>query len=697
MTTTAGEEGACEGGEVIVDDAASSCDDHHRTTAPSTTTTTTTTSTTMTVDLHTPFLYQNRRTGMPSSSSLTTGQLCRILCPPSPPSDVVVDYVTTTTTTNNNNDNNNDDSSVRPSSTTSSTITSRTLLLGYDATRNAYDPMGWRPASSISILREACSLWYYECVGGGGGGDGGGIVGPVSVRTLARLLRRDANDDDRDGMKDGEGTLVGGLEWNSRVYPYPANDDDYDVDGGDGGDGDGECRRGAGEWTRLRDHPCLLLAIEALTEVTSMPTTWPTDDNDNDGTNRVRRVIDENRDHWEEDDDQLQRQRIKDDLEHFLSSTDHLAKHASSVGAGATHDDDDGDDEEYESDGGTIYVKDARTGNWIHEDLAPKGDKRRNGVKEDERTSSTSATTTATNNKRRRNKSKFTAKNSRNWIYVTGLPKDTNEEEVALYFSKVGILDLDPETQRPKVKLYREYNTRGGGGTNGDHASVGGSLKGDASICYARPESVELALQILDENLFRDGAILSVQRAKFEQHGTFDGNGKSGGRRVVSEAKRKVARLAALQAVGWDEGENGRIAGGLKGLRIVVLRNMFDPAELQNDENDLRLQSLEREVRAECEEIGVVEKITVFSKHPAGVMIVKFTQPNAASEAVTRFNGNVRSNGRKVEATYWDGVTDYTCRDIDSEEKDTEKRLDEFGDWLEDQDLPEEFKLQVEE
>ena len=249
---------------------------------------------------------------------------------------------------------------------------------------------------------------------------------------------------------------------------------------------------------------------------------------------------------------------------------------------------------------------------------------------------------------------------------------------------------MDPETQKPKIKLYRNKK-----GENGNNQS--GTLKGDASICYARPESVELALQILDENLFRDDATLSVQRAKFEQHGTFDGDNKKGGKRVISEAKRKVARLAALQAVGWDEGENGRIAGGLKGLRIVVLMNMFDPKELQNDTNDEKLQTIEREVHAECGEFGAVEKITVFSKHPAGVMIVKFTQPNAASDAVNKFNGKVRDNGRKVEASYWDGVTDYTCRDEAKEEKETEKRLDEFGDWLENQDLPDEFKLQVEE
>jgi RNA recognition motif-containing protein len=389
-----------------------------------------------------------------------------------------------------------------------------------------------------------------------------------------------------------------------------------------------------------------------------------------------------------EDDDGLAQKKVQDDLEAFLSSTDHLAPHAA-AGAAA----DESDDEEYESDGGTKYVRDLLTGNWIHEALAPKKrDKKKENPTEGSSTLAalalpiTSSSSAATSKKRKKNKAKFTAKNARNWIYVTGLPNNTDEEEVAAYFSKVGIIELDPETQKPKIKLYRHKDS--------------GALKGDASICYARPESVELALQILDENLFRDGATLSVQRAKFEQHGsTFDGNGKtgSGGRRMISEAKRKVARIAALQAVGWDEGENGRIAGGLKGLRIVVLMNLFDPMELQHDTDDEKLQALEREVRTECDECGTVEKITVFSNNPAGVMIVKFANPTAASEAVTKFNGMVLRNGRKVVASYWDGVTDYTCRDEVTEEKEAEKRLDEFGDWLENQDLPEEFQLKVEE
>ena len=577
-----------------------------------------------TITLSTPFIYQNHQTGQPSSAPLTSRQLCRILCP-------------------------------AKGSTSTSIITPQTPLLGYDTTTNTYDESGWKQASTIPILKEACSSWYYESKDG--------VKGPVSTRDITDLLTN------------GEGSVI---DANTRVFCQSS---------------DGGSSNGSGEWTRIQDLSFLQLAIEALSEVTSMPVNWPSNEDDDNNLDKVANmtyVDGGTEDGATKEDDDVTQQKVHDELEAFLTSTDHLAPHA------ATGEGDESDEEEYESDGGTRYVKDPRTGSWIHEALAPKKEKKKADKKKKDGESSSTSTLSktigeiATTKKRKRNKPKFSAKNARNWIYVSGLPKDTNEEEVAAYFQKVGIIDMDPETQKPKIKLYRNKK-----GENGNNQS--GTLKGDASICYARPESVELALQILDENLFRDDATLSVQRAKFEQHGTFDGDNKKGGKRVVSEAKRKVARLAALQAVGWDEGENGRIAGGLKGLRIVVLMNMFDPKELQNDTNDEKLQTLEREVHAECGEFGAVEKITVFSKHPAGVMIVKFTQPNAASDAVNKFNGKVRDNGRKVEASYWDGVTDYTCRDEAKEEKETEKRLDEFGDWLENQDLPDEFKLQVEE
>ena len=131
------------------------------------------------------------------------------------------------------------------------------------------------------------------------------------------------------------------------------------------------------------------------------------------------------------------------------------------------------------------------------------------------------------------------------------------EDEVGTFFAKAGIIDLDPETQLPKIKLYRNKK-------DGSDGSRAGSLKGDASICYARVESVDLAIQILDGSMYRATSTnpLNVVKAKFEQKGdTFVKNS-------MSVANRKVAKLAAVQAVCWDEGENGRITGGMKGKKL---------------------------------------------------------------------------------------------------------------------------------
>lgn len=239
-------------------------------------------------------------------------------------------------------------------------------------------------------------------------------------------------------------------------------------------------------------------------------------------------------------------------------------------------------------------------------------------------------------------------------------------------------------------------------GHDGDEKlAKGGEIKGDASICYARPESVQLALQFLDDSIFRHSSStakdvrLSVKPAKFEQHGDLYKK-----KRAVSDVKRKVCRLAALQAIGWDEdGENGRITGGLKGLRIIVLKAMFTLSILQAGNEDEILKELEETIHERCSQYGNVEKITIFSKNPQGVVIVKFTQPTAASEAAAYYNGEKapkKFGGREMEAVYWDGVTDYTVKDFVKEEKETEQRLDEFGDWLDNQEVPDEFQLQVE-
>jgi hypothetical protein len=361
---------------------------------------------------------------------------------------------------------------------------------------------------------------------------------------------------------------------------------------------------------------------------------------------------------------------VQDELEAFLSST------ADTMGD-KDDDDDDEDDHGYESDGGTKYVKDPISGNWIHEALAPPKPEKPKKTPTTTLVKQPNKNKKASNNNGQPKKAKFTKRNAKHWIYVTGLPQTTgvSVSDVAKYFGKAGLLDLDPETLQPKIKLYMNTD---------------GSTKGDASICYARLESVTLALQILDESPWDEHHVIKVERATFaakkDEHGATDTDPQNNKRRrrPVSEAKRKVARLALLQA--QDEGFGERLSGGRKGLRIVVVKHMMQ---------GIPENQLEDELQAYCVDHGPVEKITTIDK--TKVVIIKFVEPIAASKALQAWHGSVNERTKqKLEAIYWDGVTDYTQGAHGEAEEEEEKRHDEFGEWLETQeDLPPEFQLQV--
>ncbi len=174
-------------------------------------------------------------------------------------------------------------------------------------------------------------------------------------------------------------------------------------------------------------------------------------------------------------------------------------------------------------------------------------------------------------------------------------------------------------------------------------------------------------------------------------------------------AQKKVAMSVMQQALGWsNEGEEGEDeasmgggggGGGGKGsnsnLRIVVLQNLFVPADFSSPSFS---DELEEDLASECSRSGVVDKITVFSNNPCGVAVVKFTATFAAKDCVQRLDKRF-FGGRQLRCFYWDGVTDYTVHAESAEgEKEEEERLDEFGDWLEkgQEELPDEFKIAVE-
>lgn len=75
-------------------------------------------------------------------------------------------------------------------------------------------------------------------------------------------------------------------------------------------------------------------------------------------------------------------------------------------------------------------------------------------------------------------------------VFVTSIPLDADFEEIRDVFSKCGVIAEEIDSGRERVKMYTDDN---------------GKFKGEALIVYFRPESVNLAIQMLDDSDFRLG------------------------------------------------------------------------------------------------------------------------------------------------------------------------------------------------
>ncbi|KAG6837706.1 hypothetical protein H0H93_003508 [Arthromyces matolae] len=270
-------------------------------------------------------------------------------------------------------------------------------------------------------------------------------------------------------------------------------------------------------------------------------------------------------------------------------------------------------------------------------------------------------------------------------VYVTGLPVDTELEELHDRFSKCGVIEEDNEGE-PKVKMY---------------AKDDGSFSGEALIVYFKEDSVTLALNILDEAELRIGeasTVMSVKRAEFG-HKETSASGENGAQpqpRKTVDKKKTTRRLVKMQKKieEWNEEdgfgptitpeEESAALMAHQNSRVVVLKHMFTSDELAEDA--ALLLDLKEDVREECSSLGEVTNVILYDKEEDGIMTVKYRDPISAKACLLKMNGRFFA-GRRIEASLFTGKQRFKRSgagdDADDEGADGEKkRLDDFAQWL---------------
>ncbi|KAG0333540.1 hypothetical protein BG000_009084 [Podila horticola] len=260
-------------------------------------------------------------------------------------------------------------------------------------------------------------------------------------------------------------------------------------------------------------------------------------------------------------------------------------------------------------------------------------------------------------------------------VFVMGLPLDTDIEEMGEFFKKGGVF-MEDDSGNPRIKMY----------TNQE-----GRRTGEGLVTYLRPESVALAIDLLDDTEYRPGVEkgrVRVQQAQFKEKekpasgAGIPGPSASGSGTMSEERKKKVQKKYQKmeKKLDWFEDDENLVKAD-KWNKVCILKHMFTIAELEADPT--LLLDLKEDIREECEKVGEVTNVIIYDQHPEGVVSVRFKDKESALLCVKLMSGRFFA-GQRVEADIYDGHTKYentkTKEQIEEEEK---QRLDRYAKWLE--------------
>lgn len=246
-------------------------------------------------------------------------------------------------------------------------------------------------------------------------------------------------------------------------------------------------------------------------------------------------------------------------------------------------------------------------------------------------------------------------------VYVSNLPEGITEEEFIEVMSKCGMILRDTKTKKIKAKLYAEPS---------------GQLKGDGLVHYIRSESVQLAIDLLDDYDLR-GKKIKVQRAQFQMRGEYNPALKPKRNKKDKEKEKKFKEKALDWRPDKMRGERS------KHERVVVIKNLFSPDVFENH-MDLIID-YQNNVRQEASKYGTVKKVVIYSSEPEGVAEIVMNDPEEADMAVKMMNGTTFET-RILSAETWDGKTRYRKNESEAE---VSERLSKWDEFLEADDAEE--------
>lgn len=261
-------------------------------------------------------------------------------------------------------------------------------------------------------------------------------------------------------------------------------------------------------------------------------------------------------------------------------------------------------------------------------------------------------------------------------IYITGLPKDVTREELQRVFSRFGVIAEDLKTGEIKIKLYvADDNTP----------------KGDATIIYFKPESVSLAIEMMDETELRYGqGIIRVQKADFShkektiEPKSSDNDSEEKKQQLTWQEKQKRRKKLEKLNSRLSEWSDEEYEIPQKEDKTVILRHVFTLDELEEDVT--AALEIKQDIREGCEDIGTVTSVMLYDLEPEGIVSVRFKNSADAQACVTKMSGRFFGGRRLVTSIEDESIIRKYRRKRRSDEDDeqeAEERLEHYGDWLE--------------